>query len=97
MTAPVTSHPINDCAAVSGSDRRLVLPRWVRLTPEGQERIHEEYLAAYESRACAEWSWFCNVIDYHEGCARTSRHQTWRTVAIRFLIFLAEKIATMKP
>jgi hypothetical protein len=66
------------------------------LTPEGQERVHEEYLAAYRGKACKEWPWFCQVIDYHEACARTSFRQTWRTVAIRFLIFLTEKIATMK-
>jgi hypothetical protein len=66
------------------------------LTPEGQERVHQEYLAAYDGQACKEWPWFCQVIDYREGCNRTSHHQTWRTVAIRLLIFLAEKIATMK-
>jgi|GEM_PF-3945996 len=75
---------------------RLVLPRWVRLTEEGHARVHEEYLAAYHGKACKEWPWFCQVIDYHEGCARTSLHQTWRSIAIRALIFLAEKIAAIK-
>lgn len=95
MAAP-TQNSDPEASVPGACHRRLVLPRWVRLTPEGQERIHEEYLAAYHGKACKEWPWFCQVIDYHEACARTSFRQTWRTVAIQFLIFLAEKIATMK-
>ena len=77
-----------------GSQQRMVLPRWVRLTPEGQALVHREWLAAGENKASEGWLWFCDIVDYREGCNRTSRFQTWRTRLIRGLVWLAERIAT---
>jgi len=74
----------------------FILPKWVRLTAEGEQVIHQEYIAAYDGRACREWPWFCQIVDYHEGCARTSLRQNWKTRAIRALLFLVEKIASIE-
>lgn len=78
------------------SVQQVVLPRWIRLTPEGQAAVHKEWLAAGDSKASAQWLWFCDIVDYREGCSRTSRFQTWRSRSIRALLWLAERIATGK-
>jgi hypothetical protein len=72
---------------------RLVLPQWVRLTKEGQKKLHAEYMQAGESKASPEWIWFATeIVDYREGCARTSHWQTWRTRTVRLLLWLVEKL-----
>jgi len=71
-----------------------VLPRWIRLTPEGQERVHQEWLRAFDSEARPEWKWFCGIVDFQEGCNRTSLKPNWRTRTIGALTWLAERIAT---
>lgn len=76
---------------------RFVLPRWVRLTEEGQRKVHEEYMKAGNNEASSEWIWFATeIVDYREGCSRTSHWQTWRSRTIRLLMWLAERIATGK-
>lgn len=78
----------------------FVLPRWVRLRPEGQRLLHEEYLKAADSKASPEYIWFATeIVDYREGCSRTSRYQpwqSWRTRVVRLLMWLAERITDSK-
>ena len=81
----------DDLRAVASTS--FVLPRWVRLTADGQRKVHEEYLKAGDSQASPEWIWFATeIVDYREGCARTSHWQTWRTRTVRLLLWLVEKL-----
>jgi len=71
---------------------KMILPRWIRLTSEGQQKVHAEWHKAYEGKADPAWTWFCDVIDYREGCARSSTFQGWRVRTVRFLLWLANKL-----
>ena len=75
-------------------EAKHILPKWIRFRDDAQAKIHQEYLDAYRNPS-ENWKWFSQLVDYQECCNRTSRFQTTKTRAIRFLIYLAEKIARL--
>lgn len=77
------------------SRNKYILPKWIRLREEALPVLHQEYLDAYDKGASENWAWFSQLIDYQESCNRTSRFQTLKTRSIRFLLYLAEKIANL--
>ena len=76
------------------SQNKYILPKWIRLRDDAQEKIHNEYLEAY-TKPSENWKWFSQLVDYQEGCNRTSQFQTLKSRTIRFLIWLAEKVAKL--
>lgn len=78
---------------------KQVIPRWIRIYPEGQKRIEKEWREAYssEKKPCDGYRYFFDVIDFQEACRRTSYSQTWRTRLARFLLWIVEKIEGSSP
>lgn len=72
---------------------RFILPRWIRLTADGQRLLHEEYLKAGDNKPSQEWIWFAaEIVDYREGCSRTCSQPDWRARVAMMLLWLVGKV-----
>ena len=77
------------------SQNKYIVPKWIRLRDEALPLLDKEYQAAYDEGASEKWIWFVHLIDFQESCNRTSSYQTFKTRVVRFLLFLAEKVARL--
>lgn len=77
----------------STKPERFILPRWIRLTPEGQRLLHEEWLKAGDNKPSPEWIWFASeIVDCREGYSRTISQPYLRARVVMLLLWLVEKV-----